>query len=53
MPVAVCESAADADGTQSLSVFLSVLFALYLVCDSVVVGLVLSRKSKEAESLAE
>ena len=47
--LSACDYAGSLNETQSLTIALSTIFALYLIVDSVIVGFVVMRKSMEAE----
>lgn len=47
--LSACDYADSLNETQSLTIALSTVFALYLIVDSVIVGFVVMRKSMEAE----
>lgn len=47
--VAVCERSASLGTPQGLSVFLSVVFCIYVLFDSVLISWVITRKAREAE----
>ena len=49
--LSACDSVSDSQSTQSLAVFLSVIFSLYLIIDSVIIALVVWRKAEEAERI--
>ena len=45
-----CEAASDNAGVGSLSLFLTVLFAVYIAVDSMLASAVIARKAAESES---
>ena len=50
--LATCSMAADEAGVSSVATFLTVLFSAYIVLDSFLAGVIVSRKAGEAERVA-
>jgi len=51
--VAVCDSAASSIAPQGLAVFLSVVFCVYVLFDSLLITAVITRKARKAEGISQ